>query len=124
MIYELILAITLVVAFFICKITTDRQINDYKDQSKGFKIMIASYLSDIELLRRESLDSYRKGLYDGLEINKGKQLNNIDSKPIKTINEHKEIIKTLATDKKEIDLLQQGYDNMMSYDGSIPEERK
>ena len=70
------------------------QINDLKDRYNTIKESRDKHLSDIELLRRESLDSYRKGLFDGLEINKGNPLNGVEQNPVKTIDEHKEIIET------------------------------
>lgn len=121
MIYNLLIAIILIVAFFMCKITSDKQLEECKSQLIESKRMESSYLSNIELLRRESLDSYRKGLFDGLQINKDKPLNCIDSKPIKTIEEHREIVKEAKADKKGLDLLQEGYDNMMNYTGDVPE---
>ena len=83
MIYELILAITLVVAFFM------------------------------------SILSFIWGCKVGKSLSNG-VIPTVNLNPIKAYKEHK----TVVADKKETDLLQQGYDNMMSYDGSIPEERK
>lgn len=57
--------------------------------------------------------TYRKGLQDGLNIKKDKPIEPIKN-PIQAIQEHKQAKK----DQQEVDTFMEGFNNLMSYDGT------
>ena len=97
MIYNLLITAILIVAFFMCYKEMQNSKDEYfiyaermKEDNNILKEDNAKYLNQIEFLRSESLESYRKGLYDGLEVKKDNILV-VEPKPVKTFEELKEI---------------------------------
>lgn len=118
MIYNLLITAILIVAFFMCYKEMQNSKDEYyifaermKEDNDILKEDKTKYLNQIELLRSESLESYRKGLYDGLEVKKDNILV-VEPKPIKTLEEHQEIAdikKAFKAKEEEINSIVEDY---------------
>ena len=111
MIYNLLIATILIVAFFMCYNIMDNNIAELKEQIRIFRSDENKRINQIELLRSESLESYRKGLYDGLEVKKDNILV-VEPKPIKTLEDHQEVLdikKAFKAKEEEINSIVEDY---------------
>lgn len=91
--YNLLITTILIVAFLFCYNTMKKSKEEYIDYIDELKLEVHDLVNQIESLRSESLESYRKGLYDGLEVKKDNILV-VEPKPVKTFEEQKEVIET------------------------------
>lgn len=108
---------------FLCVYLVIKQFKIYEHELKESEQVEINCLKNVELLRKESLESYRKGLFDGISINKNNPLV-VDHNPIKTIKEHESIIEknekqSLAEEEqiKADKLYQDGINRLMNYTG-------
>jgi len=62
---------------------------EYKEFIDELKSEVHDLVNQVESLRSESLESYRKGLYDGLEVKKDNILV-VEPKPVKTFIDRQE----------------------------------
>jgi hypothetical protein len=61
--------------------------------------------------------AYRRGLKDGLALNQGKPIEPIQN-PVKTVMQYVETRAEKKETKEANNALQEGFNNLMSYDGS------
>jgi len=99
--YNLLITAILIVAFLFCYKIMRVSKEEYMNYIDELKLEVSDMTSKIETLRSESLESYRKGLYDGLEVKKDNILV-VEPKPIKTfIEREEEIINKQAFEKNQ-----------------------
>ena len=89
MIYNLLITAILIVAFFTCYKIMEKSKEEYKEFIDELKSEVHDLVNQVESLRSESLESYRKGLYDGLEVKKDNILV-VEPKPVKTFIDRQE----------------------------------
>jgi len=128
----IISSVVIAIMLFLCAFLEIKQFNRYEtryeNRVKDCERLESNCLNSVELLRKESLESYKKGLFDGLAINKNNTLV-VDHNPIKTIKEHQTIVKeteeqTLKEKElaKEEEKYQKDLQEFMSYTGDVADE--
>jgi hypothetical protein len=72
----------------------------------------------MDITRKEVMESYRKGLQDGLNINLKQETPPAELNPVKSMKEHEINAEQTRKAKEETDKFMTGLQNLINYDGS------
>lgn len=94
------------------------RLTDCQKAKDEFAEKLYSYM---DMTRKESLDSYRRGLQDGVFIAESKPVY-APQNPVKTMEEHETEVNETKAATEANKAFAEGFSAIMNYDGSIPKE--